>query len=702
MSDHAREDDRREAALGREVRRELSRWLAHHASGAPTAVDVVVRVARSLSAVAEDELRASVDDQRREYPGAIPRLAITVDRDLPAPGFTVEIVPVVAAAEEPSAPITDEEPDEDQDEDQLVLTLKLGRFRFPHVLRPSAGWVPVSRRGPGGIVFPDEAEAVPRAALVELRNVAGNLHVRRTGQDRRYIVAVGGQRVEHGRPTGIGVSPRGRIVIREATGDAVATIDYELHDRFTELRTGGATDTGDGTGIAAWVTGGGSFKRIHVEAPPAGVVPSAREFTGRSARGEPHQLRVRVLYTRAEALEPGGEEVWHVKVYRCDTPEDAAMLRAFLEAQIGNVERANGAVGGSNRVPPWVIAPVHLLSLARPAAPRTRLADKGERIPEGVAARLAGWFGVADQPDVDTCVLVASPWVSEVGWVRQEMRPVPGRGPLEHLRRLARGLDLMHGPLGIAHGDIKPANVCRLARADGHDGYVLIDADSIGPVRCPARDARPTDEYTSADYRAQWENGDVVDLRALDRFGFVLVTIAAVASPDRLRGLLDKQGGRERVVDSHPRVVEYLTNWWSRSPRWQPFAEELAAPFAKGVFADPDFSLEEWVDRLIAAHDRPGPQCGHPGCPPAECVAGRPRDDHYDPPYAEQLRRIRDEVRSSHHIAGGTREAVIRELRAQQAALALAAYRGASRSVLAAVTVFLLIVVVSLKLGGVL
>ncbi|NUT99816.1 MAG: hypothetical protein HOY78_48180 [Saccharothrix sp.] len=695
------DDDRREAALGREVRRELGRYLAHHASGAPIAVDVVVRVAWPLSAAAENELRASVDDQRREYPGAIPRLAVTVDRDLPEPGYTVEVVPVVVADEEPSAPVTEEEPDEDQDSDQLVLTLGLGRFRFPHLLRPSAGWVPVSRRGPGGVVFPDEAEAVPRAALVELRNVHGTLHVRRTGQDRRYIVSVGGQRVEHGRPTGTGVSPRGQIVIREATGDAVATIDYELHDRFAELRTGGATDTGDGTGVTAWVTGG-AFKRVHVEAPPSGVVAGARQFTGRSERGDPHQLRVRVLYTRAESLEPGGEDVWHVKVYRCDTPEDAVMLRAFLQAQIGNVERANGAVGGSNRMPPWVVAPVHLLSLVRPAAPETNLVDRGEHIPSGVAARLAGWFGVADQPDVDTCVLVASPWVDAVGWLGQEKRPVPGRGPLDDLRRLARGLDLMHGSLDIAHGDIKPANVRRLARADGHDGYVLIDGDSIAPVRCDARDARATDEYTSADYQAQVERGGTVDLRALDRFGFVLVTIAAVASPDRLRGLLDHQGGRERVVDSHPRVEEYLTNWWSREPRWRPFAVELAAPFRKGVFADPDFSLEAWVDRLIAEHDRPGPTCGHPACPVDACARVVPEDDHYDPPYEEQLRRIRAGVRSRHNIAVGAREALIRELRAQQAALALAAYRTWSRSVAAGSFAFLLIVLVSLKVGGVL
>ncbi|CAL9494691.1 hypothetical protein SUDANB95_03290 [Actinosynnema sp. ALI-1.44] len=697
------DDDRREAALGRAVRRELSRWLAQHATGAPTAVDVVVRVAWSLSAVAEQELRASVDDQRREYPGAIPRLAVTVDRDLPEPGFTVAVVPVVGAAgEEPSAPLTEEEPDEGQDEDQLVLTLKLGRFTFPHLLRPSAGWVPVSRTGPGGIVFPDEAQAVPRAALVELRNVRGTLHVRRTGHDRRYIVAVGGQRVEHGRPTGTGVPPRGRIVVREAAGDAVATIDYELHDRFAELRTGGATDTGDGTGVAAWVTGGGAFRRVHVAAPPAGHVAGAREFTGRSPSGRPHQLRVRVLYTRAESLEPGGEEVWHVKVYRCDTPEDAAMLRAFLEAQIGNVERANGAVGGSNRVPPWVIAPVHLLSLVLPAPARTNLVDAGDRIPGGVAARLAAWFGVADQPDADTCVLVASPWVDEVGWLGQEKRPVPGRGPLEDLRRLARGLDLMHASLGIAHGDIKPANVRRLARADGHDGYVLIDGDSLGPVRCPARDARATDEYTSADYRAQRERGDWVDLRALDRFGFVLVTIAAVASPDRLRGLLDEQGGRERVVDSHPRVVEYLTNWWSREPRWRPFAEQLAAPFGGGVFADPEFRLEEWIERLIAEHDRPGPGCGHPTCPVDACARVVPEDDHYAPPHDRELRRIREGVRSRHNIAVGAREALIRELRAEQAALALAAYRNASRSVLAVATALVLIIVVSLKTGGVL
>ncbi|MBM7773986.1 hypothetical protein JOD54_004190 [Actinokineospora baliensis] len=693
-----------EKALFREVSRRLGTFLDDHrpsGPGQPVVVDVTVVVSWDLTEIARREVAESAADLRLDYDYAVPRVWIEVDHDLGAP-FTVSVAEGIGVATgEPSVRVEEADLGPDADDDVMVLELRFGLFRFPHRLAPSAQWVPLSRGGATGIRFPDEAQAIPRAPLIELRNVMGTLAVRRTERDRHYLVSVNGTRIPHGENAGTRVAPQGSITIRESSGDAVAVIDFELHDRVDELRACGPSDPGDDGGIDAWICSSGFDKQIVVQPPPPSESEDARGFTVREKDGSTTTLAVKVRYTEGKPLfdepNPDGSEKWHVKMYRCDTPEDAARLGRFLARQVGEIERANVAVGGSNQRPRWVIAPVHILELVPPAARlATKLADAGGRIPDGVDGKLARWFGVPDSPQPGTCVLVASAYLEKVGWLGASYRAeAPGFSQLKHLRELADGLEHCHG-LNFAHGDIKPDNVRRLASTDRH-GYVLIDGDSIMPLVCPAAEARPTDRYVSQAYRLQKAAGDNVHLRDLDRFGFALITITAVAGRERLAGLLVERGGGARDIDDHGAVLTALGNGWP--DHWRAFATELAAPFGGTHFADPAWSMVEWIDRL-AEFDTDLPSCGHPTCPAGECRRAGTDDDEYPPPHAAALRRIRDGARGGLASRRGPRYEIIQLLRREQAVAAVAAYRVSKFRWMAVVLVIPLVFAVTAIVGA--
>lgn len=691
-----------ESALVRTVSGRVGRFLTDTRwSGAGRLVfDVVVTAGWALSDVAKEEVAQSLEDLRVEWPHSLPRVRFTADHAMADHAYTVDVLlisgeePREATAEAQDADTTDPE---DPEADLMVLDMRYRRFRFVHRFSPADGWVPLSRgTATAGFRFPPDAVAIPQAPLVELRNIDGMLAVRRTDGERRYVVSVNGTRVPPGDRRGIRTKPAGTFTIREATGGAVAEIGYELHDRFAELRSDGASDPGDGAEIDAWIVARTFTQHLRIAAPAADPRADLRAFPVTDKDNRRRRLSVRVVYTAATSGD-NADQRWHVKMYRCETPQDATALRRHLSRQAINIEQANTAAGGSNRRPPWVIAPVHILSLSRPErTPDTNLADTGTALAEGVDARLGGWFGAPDQPQADSCVLVASPMLQHNPWPDSAFREeAPGVSTLSRLAVLAKGLDECH-TLGFAHGDIKSDNVCRIIDPNQKQGYVLIDGDSILPATCDPEDTRLTEPYVSAAVRRQRAAGRPVDLRGHDRWCFALVVIAAVAGPERMVGLLAEVDDK-RIVDDRDRLTDALVNGWP--PRWEAFATELAAPFGPDVVADPAWSLAGWVEDLRALSD-PEPPCGHDECPMDGCARGEHGDEDYEDPYGPRLRAIRDAVRSDNLLSEDLRTRVIVLLRTQQLKVGLAEYRHEFVRTAAWVLVPVLILFLSVLIGA--
>ncbi|HEX8868159.1 MAG TPA: hypothetical protein VF821_21050, partial [Lentzea sp.] len=383
-------------------------------------------------------------------------------------------------------------------------------------------------------------------------------------------------------------------------------------------------------------------------------------------------LVTHVLY--AEASEQNRpENRWHVKMYRCATPQHAAQLRRYLRTQAVLIEQVNASVGGTVQAPPWVIAPVHVLSgrtgMTGPPQP-TDLQLPEQEVTSDPENRLSAWFGVADRPQPACFVLVVSPLLTPVGWPKADMRTsAPGVEQLQELHTLAVGVDACH-QRDIAHCDIKPANVCRYLTADNRSGYVLIDGDSVARATAQLPELRFSAAYASPDVlyqrhrmRAPGRERPEIDLREHDRFGFALVVLTALAGEDRVTPMLTQDDDGRRTVDSPDVVAGALAAYWPE--HWRPFAAELAAPFRPNALGGDDWSATRWIGRLNELiPDRPSTPDSYepePHLPPV----GR---------HARHVDQIRAEVRSELVGHKGRVAAVAAAVRRHQLTVARQSY----------------------------
>lgn len=572
-------------------------------AGGVLLVKIRIVTARTLSDPARAKIRESLLDVRAEHRDIRTRVTFTVDPTVPR-GRQVQCDAVDANHDDIAEP-----PPEFDDDRSELLVLSWGALRFEFVLSTSPRWLPFGRPharddyGPG-VVLPRSMLAVPSGRLLDFRFHNGELELRRHPHGQHIAVTIDDRPllIEQGAQV---VGRRGRITYTDINTGYGCTLDYDLQDWLVgQPSAPGEPDHLDGSPHPALHESG---RILLIEPPRTTSKPEERLFPVPSSSPERpmRHLVTHVLYSVASGQDRP-ENRWHVKMYRCATPQHAAQLRRYLRTQAGLIEQVNASVGGTAQAPPWVITPVHVLSgrtgATGPAQPTDLLMPEQEVVsdPEN---RLSAWFGVADRPQPACFVLVVSPLLAPVGWPKADMRTsAPGVEQLPELRTLAVGVDACH-QRDIAHCDIKPANVCRYLTADNRSGYVLIDGDSVArataqlpELRFSAAYASPEVLYQRHRMRAPGRERPEIDLREHDRFGFALVVLTAVAGEDRIMPMLAQDDDGRRAVDSPELVAGALAAYWPE--HWRPFAAELAAPFRPNALGGDDWSATGWIERL--------------------------------------------------------------------------------------------------------
>ncbi|NKE63330.1 hypothetical protein FXN61_44060 [Lentzea sp. PSKA42] len=665
-------DPRFEEAVRIEATTKFHDFLVRGKARAAGATLVKIRIvtARTLSDPVKAKIRESLLDVRANHRDIRTRVTFTVDPAVPR-GREVRCDAVDASREELAEP-----PPEFDDDRSELLVLSWGALRFEFVLSASPKWLPFGRPharhdyGPG-VVLPRSMLAVPSGRLLDFRFHNGELELRRYPHGPHVAVTVDDQLliVERGPHV---VGRRGRITFTDVTTGHGCSLDYELQDWLVgQPSVPGEPDHLDGSPHPVVHESG---RLLLIEPPRTTNKPEERLFPVPSSSPERpmRHLVTHVLYS--EASERGRpENRWHVKMYRCATPQHAAQLRRYLRTQAVLIEQVNASVGGTAQAPPWVIAPVHVLSgrtgVTGPQQP-TDLSIPEQEVVSDPENRLSAWFGVADRPQPACFVLVVSPLLTPVGWPMADMRAsAPGVEQLPELYTLAVGLDAMH-KRDIAHCDIKPANVCRYLTADNRSGYVLIDGDSVArataqlpELRFSAAYASPEVLYQRHRMRAPGRERPEIDLREHDRFGFALVVLTALAGEDRVTPMLTQDDDGRRTVDSPDVVAGALAAYWPE--HWRPFAVELAAPLRPNALGGDDWSATRWIDRLRSlVPARPSSS----DSPPPEVVlppAGR---------HARHVDEIRAEARSELVGHKGRVAAVAGAVRRHQLSVARHAY----------------------------
>jgi hypothetical protein len=660
--------DWEEATRNEAVRAATEKLRGAPKGSAPLELDVLVQVARPLSDMARVEITESLKDLSKTERRAVlwPRFEVVAAL---ADDFAVTCELLASGGGEASAPLQDT-PQDDEDDVRLLVVTAGNSTRLEFTLKPSAGWVslfrPDDRHGvQGGFRLPAELVNVPHGRVVELNNSAGNLVVRRSAQRPEYAVTINGKAVVAGNASGIRVGPAGTIVFTRTADGESAELRYSLLDWKPAALGTTASTVERSDRHPCVISAGGTDQRVEILPPEAGSRADSRPFLVTGAATAVERVDAQVLYTTAVAA-GGDEPEWHVKIYRCATPQLADLLRGLLSEQATRIAQVNGAVGGSSRTPPWAIAPVHLVrqsSHVRAPLATDMNVDAGVPASSG-DNRLSEWFGLTGRPQPDCFVVVASPLLHLVQWPAGRYRDdAPGVSRLESLEKLGAGLDKAHDA-GIAHGDVKPDNVC-LAVLDGQPaGFVFVDGDSVLPVICPADFVRPTKTFTSSEFRSKLVAGGPVNLRTHDRFGFALVVLAAVVGPEVLDNWLGQSPGTGRIIDSHDRVLAALNEIrWPR--RWKKLRIELAEPFRSDALVD--WSARQWVRNLIEIRDTPL-ACAHDSCPPDRCEEAEP------PPkpgvYAHHIREIRRRTAEVMHNPADWQARVIEHVRAEQKTLA--------------------------------
>jgi len=607
-------------------------------AGGLTLVKIRIVTARALSDPVKAKIRESLQDVRADHHDVRTRVTFTVDATVPR-GREVRCDAVEASHEDLAEP-----PPEFDDDSSELLVLSWGALRFEFVLSASPKWLPFGRPharddyGPG-VVLPRSMLAVPSGRLLDFRFHDGELELRRYPHGEHVAVSADDRLLLVDQQP-LTVGRRGRITFADVHTGHECVLDYELQDWLVgQPSVPGEPDHLDGSPHQAVHPSG---RILLIEPPRTTSKPEERLFPVPSSSPDRpmRHLVTQVLYSEASEKDRPGNR-WHVKMYRCATPQHAGQLRRYLNTQAVLIEQVNASVGGTAQAPPWVIAPVQVLSgrtgLTGPAQ-ATDLHLPERDVVSDPENRLSAWFGVADRPQPACFVLVVSPLLTPVGWPLSDMRTsAPGVEQLAELRTLAVGVDACH-QRDIAHCDIKPANVCRYLTADNRSGYVLIDGDSVARATAQLPELRFSAAYASPEVlhqrhrmRAPGREGTEVDLREHDRFGFALVVLTAVAGADRVTPMLVQDDDGRRTVDSPDVVAGALAAYWPE--HWRPFAAELAAPLRPNALGGDDWSATAWIDRL------------HALIPPRQSTTDGPLPDDDLPPVGRHARHV-DEIRA--------------------------------------------------------
>jgi hypothetical protein len=635
--------------------------------GGQVLVQVLVRSVVPLSPGGNQAIRELLEEIGH---GAVLQVRLEITTGLPD-GFEIRCEPISDAGSWSAHP---PRPSIPTGEGRL-LTVSYNGLRFDYLLASGPEWWPLARpddrrAGGQGFLLPQSMSSVPGGFLLELRLDGETLLARRTWQRHPEItMALNDAWLHPAHHVGVPIPPRGRITYWYADGNS-CSLDYTLTDwKPARLSPAGRPDLGDGGNHLVALTVDNQTFPLDIVPPKPTDRAVERKFPipAATSDGRPYYLDVQVLYTSGIWCDPASTE-WHVKIYRCATPQHADQLRRYLRTQASLVGNVNAAVGGTGQAPPWAIAPVTVLPLG--SVPGGPLPTELDVDPEVISAdpenRLSAWFGVPEQPQPHSFLIVVSPMLKKVGWAPSSLRAnAPGIDQLADLKTLATGLDRCH-KLGIAHCDIKPENVCRNVRAAGGSGYVLIDGDAVSRTHERLVALRLTLNYASPRITRQWrqsyDGNTVADVREHDRFGFALVVLAAVAGADRVAALLvlDEHGGRP--VDNPEIVRTAIESYWPA--RWSRFAEALASPFRENALVGDDWKAVDWLDWLDHL-SRP-----EVVVPPTKTPTG----PVFNGMHAAHLAQIRAEVRASPRGLNAWVPAVLDRLAAHQLLVARAAY----------------------------
>ncbi|MGW6937034.1 hypothetical protein ACWGE0_43780 [Lentzea sp. NPDC054927] len=634
------------------------------AAGRTVLVNVVIRTGVPLSAEGRAAVVESLSEVSDSFPGNQYQLQFDVD---PALGTNSRIYcePVVRSqqAERPR-----QEPRQAPAAAERLLSVGFGTLRFEYVVSAGNRWSPLGRpnddSGHDGFVLPRSMLAVPHGDLLTVRLSGGDLVMRRTAERPDITVLVNGDLLRKG---GRLVPARGQITYQDRAGSPV-TLEYALTEWVPAAPSApGLPRTGDGAPHLVWLKASSRTDLLRILPPPARH-PRVRDFPVPSDTPDrPRRLEVQVVYTTGawhDAVAPQ----WHVKIYRCATPQHANQLRRYLRTQAALIDQANAACGWSPQSPPWAIAPVIVIpegSGYRAGDDQTRFTVTPREINDDPENRLSAWFGVPDQPQPNCFVIVVSPLLKTVGWAHSlDLGGAPAVSQLSALRTLAVGLDGCHGQ-DVTHCDIKPANVCRYRADDDSTGYVLIDGDAVARVRGRLGDLRLTETWAApeilASFRSRGTPSSAVNLREHDRFGFALIVLTAVAGIDRTMGLVEQDEHGARLIDDPELAVRTISGYW---PRWPELAAELAAPFQRNALVGESWRAESWLKRLEALREPLPVDEGDGGSPPQQ-PTGR---------HGRHVAAVHERV-TSHPLGQSTLlDELVKEIAAEQLVVARKAY----------------------------
>lgn len=601
----------------------------------------------------------------------------------------------------------DPEPEADQRGRSCLLVLSRDRLSCDYLLRPRDSWLGLARAPEErtDIAIPPWMSAIPRGRFLELRYLDEVLTARRTDHRPEYTVLIDDEPLTVGRER---VFPTAGVLGFRAEDGVVERLRYDLL-RWSpgDVPDAGPADPGDGEPHQVWLTISGRSGSVLIDAPRRGVLARRKAFPVRGTdRGAPFDAMYAQVLVTTGSGGPTGDGRWHVKLYRCLTPEHARFLRRYLMVQADLVHKVNIGIGGRVDEPPWAIAPVHVLpadaSRPRDEAPETGTWLTEEEIVNQPEYRLPAWFGQADQPQPGCYVIVLTPRLSKVNWAGSDLLgPVPAIGQLRDLRNLAIAVDTCHTER-VAHCDITPANVCR--SSVGTD-FVLVDGDSVcrtdesvfSDIRFTAPYASPAMIEAARRWRAPTRRDTgKVNLVEHDRFGFVLVVMVAILGRDRVDQLVELDERESRVIDDADRTARVISQWarlWGE--QWQAVAGHLTGALRPNALAGDGWSALDWLDRLQNLGEEAERRDSRPGPAPApeepESTSGR---------FQHRVDRIRRavaeaEVNSSKEL----RRLVVRNLRGQINEVARDRYwryvMGAGVLPIAAATLFLISVVVN-------
>lgn len=345
------------------------------------------------------------------------------------------------------------------------------------------------------------------------------------------------------------------------------------------------------------------------------AVELSTEITGRREDKFPVPLATQPLpggLAEAEVLYAQGATVgepdqkWHVKIYRCHTPEPAAALAQQFAVQSRLVLAANRLLPGAGHPlhPPWAMVPFFVVRAdgtagAEDSAFRTRFDSGTDEVSAYGPARLPELFGPHAPPQPESCLVVISPLLDAPPadwWADELYGPVRAEAMVE-FDQVAIGLDTF-AAAGLTHCDVKARNLGHLPYPP-YAGYLLIDGDAVTPHRVASTLAglRATHLPPSVrrkldlDGRTRVEDGEkltALDLKETDRYAFVVTVLTALTS---------EPFARHVVATSEPgQARQDLLARFGPSHAHQ--ARHIADALEPSVLRGESWSATEWLAAL--------------------------------------------------------------------------------------------------------